>query len=469
MHDPCIDRRETTGLGERADALERFQNNRFGIFVTWTLFSGLYERKMQAGGWGSIMQEEMRTGAIARQWDARADAFDADTWARTFKEAGARYVIFVPSHALDFALLNTRQTNYKSQRDYTGELAQACARYGLDLCIYVHLATGLLREYNHLLGRDNLAFGRVRVERGAAQDAYLDTWLTELCRQYRPRAIWLDGWTGIARAIAQTGADPLQVYDFSRIARTIHACDPDILVGNKLYLPSSTDYRVTDHLFWDNSCLAPLDNSVPSECSDVLPGNIWEAKYAEQTDFLSPSEIAEQTQLYIKRMLTAFGRGVNYALNVGPLPNGELQRVEATMLQGIGRWLAVYGETLFATRPEPVECDWGYVLRKGPYAYAHIVDTGDIGRAQGFPLDEDSPAMCRMVERARKRGAPANGRIRIERMSSLPSQACLMSDDGTGRLVAERKLPMARLEHGVEIDLAGVPLNALDTVLRLTL
>jgi hypothetical protein len=140
--------------------LNCFLDLRFGVMVSW----GIATVRSPGG-----LEEEMRTRAIGREWDRRASRFDADAWARAFKEAGARYVIFIPSHELDFSLSSTSLTDYKSTRDYTREVADACVRHGLAFGLYVHLATGMLKDCNHLLsGARRAEFGRIRLARGRA-------------------------------------------------------------------------------------------------------------------------------------------------------------------------------------------------------------------------------------------------------------------------------------------------------------
>lgn len=451
----------------REQALNKLQDLRFGIMITWILFSGMGKEKDAAGGWGALTHDEERNRELARTFSKRASRFDADEWARVFKDAGARYVVFVPSHMLDFSLSRTSLNDFNAGRDYTGELADACRKQGLVFGLYIHLATGMLYKYNGCLGRRNEVFGKARVELGEKQDAYLDAWITEQCTQYQPAFVWLDGWTGIARAIETVGADPYAVYDFKRIADTIRSCGPDILIGNKMVRPGVTDYRVTDHLFWANNCKEPLDNSFPSECSDILPGNEWMALRPEQEDFLSAEEISEQTRLYIKRMISGAGRGVNYMLNTGPLPNGELQRVEVAILEGMGAWMKQHGQTLYGTRPlVGVDVPWGYVLSKGETVYAHILDTRDIHKAKGFPLYADSPEMTDMVKRQLKSGLPEDGRLRIGPLKWTPKTARLRT--GTVGDDAGAMLPMTVEEKFVTIDVSGVSRDPVDTIIELT-
>ena len=168
-----------------------YQDGKLGIYMHWAPFSvpafqtEWYPRWMYVEG-NPVYEHHIKTWGSLNKFGYKdfipmfkGERFDADAYVRLFKEAGARYVIFIPSHELDFSLSSTSLTDYKSKRDYTREVAEACARKGLAFGLYVHLATGMLKDCNHLLsGGRRAEFGRIRVARGKEQDAYLDAWLT---------------------------------------------------------------------------------------------------------------------------------------------------------------------------------------------------------------------------------------------------------------------------------------------------
>ena len=52
----------------------------------------------------------------------------------------------------------------------------------------------------------------------------------------------------------------------------------------------------------------------------------------------------------IHYLVNAAGRNANFLLNVGPMPNGKIQQEFIDTLQQIGKWLQVYGQTIYDTR-----------------------------------------------------------------------------------------------------------------------
>ena len=64
-------------------------------------------------------------------------------------------------------------------------------------------------------------------------------------------------------------------------------------------------------------------------------------------------------------------KGGNLALNVGPQPDGRLPRGAVESLQGIGEWLAVYGDAIYGTRPcAPYKKDGIGFTQKDKVVYA---------------------------------------------------------------------------------------------------
>ena len=65
-------------------------------------------------------------------------AFDAEAWVKTFKDAGAGYVVFTTKHHDGFCMFDTRLTDYKItstpfKRDVCRELAEAWEAWGARL------------------------------------------------------------------------------------------------------------------------------------------------------------------------------------------------------------------------------------------------------------------------------------------------------------------------------------------------
>ena len=62
-------------------------------------------------------------------------------------------------------------------------------------------------------------------------------------------------------------------------------------------------------------------------------------------------------------------------LNVGPMPNGEIQPKHQSSLKAIGDWLKQNGETIYGTRKGPIPPNDDYVsTQRGKTVYVHILN-----------------------------------------------------------------------------------------------
>jgi len=63
-------------------------------------------------------------------------------------------------------------------------------------------------------------------------------------------------------------------------------------------------------------------------------------------------------------------------LNVGPMPNGEIQPEHIASLKNIGTWLKQYGTTIYGTRQGPVAPSASMVsTQKDDVVYLHLLDS----------------------------------------------------------------------------------------------
>jgi alpha-L-fucosidase len=62
-------------------------------------------------------------------------------------------------------------------------------------------------------------------------------------------------------------------------------------------------------------------------------------------------------------------------LNVGPRPDGTLDPESVKRLEGIGEWLAQFGQTIYGTRGGPIAPQsWGVTTQTPEKVYLHILD-----------------------------------------------------------------------------------------------
>jgi alpha-L-fucosidase len=109
-----------------------------------------------------------------------------------------------------------------------------------------------------------------------------------------------------------------------------------------------------------------VSHQLPLESCDTLNDswgfNIGDSKYK------SPAELE-------RKLVEAAGNNSNLLLNIGPMPNGEIQQEFVTRLTTVGEWLTKYGDSIYGTRGGPIAPgDWGVTTQKDNKIYVHVLN-----------------------------------------------------------------------------------------------
>lgn len=89
--------------------MQWFRDAKFGMFIHWGLYSLLGK-----GEWVLFNERlDMKKYAALSQ-DFSAEAFDAEKWARTAKEAGMKYMVLTARHHDGFCLFDSKASGYNS-------------------------------------------------------------------------------------------------------------------------------------------------------------------------------------------------------------------------------------------------------------------------------------------------------------------------------------------------------------------
>ncbi|HEV2353255.1 MAG TPA: alpha-L-fucosidase, partial [Puia sp.] len=149
-------------------------------------------------------------------------------------------------------------------------------------------------------------------------------------------------------------------------------------------------------------------SALPLETCATI-NNSWGFNITD-TSYKTPAQI-------VSLLVKSAGHGGNLLLNIGPMPNGEIQPEFVDRLHWTGRWMAKYGESIYHTtggylKPQP----WGCLTAKKERLYVHVLqpDAGTIRLAQ-FPYKKAGKAWLL------KNGAPV---------------AITLTTDGTAELAA---------------------------------
>jgi alpha-L-fucosidase len=334
-------------LAATPDAMQWWREARFGLFIHW----GPVSIKGTEIGWsrGGPRRGTGGTGEIPLDVydnlykEFNPTKFDARQWVAVAKDAGMKYLVFTSKHHDGFSEFDSKLTDYKVtnspfKRDVAKELADACHASGLRLGWYYSPVDWHHPDY--------------RTPTHARYVEYLHGQIRELLSNYgKVDILWFDGLGGSAR--------DWDAENLFRIARTLQ---PAILINNRAGLaadfdtPEQTIGRFQTRRAWE-SCITIC--------------NQWAWK---------PGDAMKSLKECLQTLVRCAGGDGNLLFNVGPMPTGEIEPRQVERLKEMGRWLARYGETIYATRGGPWRPGpWGAATCKGNTAYLHIMRWEDGG------------------------------------------------------------------------------------------
>lgn len=331
----------------RTAARRWFREARYGLFMHYGLYSLLGRHE-----WVQF-REQIPVAEYARLADDfTAAAFDAEAICSLAVDAGMGYVNLTTRHHDSFSLFATAQSDFHSVatpagRDLIAELAAACQRHGLGLCLYYSHA----RDWRHPHAPNNDEWGgNARPFYAPPEPSYaygeehdLDRYLdfvtaqvTELLTGYGPvAAIWLDG-------IAVPASGDHERFRCAELYDHIRACQPQVLVSYKQGLLGSEDFFAPEHRVPDpgddagrQGQLATHRDKPVEICTTLTPGS-W--------GYLAQATGSHKKADAVWEELRAAGRsGANLLLNTGPLPDGSLDAEDVETLKRVGERLRQEG------------------------------------------------------------------------------------------------------------------------------
>lgn len=311
----------------RAAATEWLRQAGFGLFLHYGLYS-LLERHE----WVQL-REKIPVAEYAKLKDRfTAAKFNANAIADLALSAGMHYVNITTRHHDSFCLFRTKMTDFNSvnspaKRDLVGELADACARKGLGLCLYYSHG----RDWKHPHAPNNDVWkGNARPEYDPPEPAYaygadhdlqkyldfMTAQITELLTNYGPiAAIWLDG-------IAVPLSGDRAKFRCQELYDHIHKLQPQVLISYKQGLLGTEDFFAPEHK------AVPAASGKPMEICTTLQKGSW--GYSKAAPHLTADEAWE-------RLVAARSSGANLLLNTGPLGDGSIHEGDAATLREMGR------------------------------------------------------------------------------------------------------------------------------------
>lgn len=343
-----------------------FEASRFGVFIHWGVYSVM--------GDGEWVMNDQKMGlseyALLPKFFNPVD-FNAQNWAKLFKASGAKYITFTTRHHDSFSMWDSKMSDYNVvkatpfKRDIVKELVEACRAEGIKVMFYYSLLDWKRDEYlpagrtgTELPGRDP-AKGD-----WAKYIAFMKGQLTELLTQYgRIDGIWFDGhWD-------KKDAN----WHYDELYSHIHNLQPQCLIGNNHHIApiEGEDFQMFERdLPGQNVTGYGTDASHVGELPKEVCGTI-----AGSWGFNIKDRQQKSFQEVLSYLVKAAGYGSNLLLNVGPMPNGEIQDYQQERLLQLGEWLKLYGESIYGTQGGFITPTDDYALtKKGNIIYLHVLN-----------------------------------------------------------------------------------------------
>lgn len=397
----------------RDERLAWWREARFGMFVHWGVYSALGNeyKGRKGGGYAEHIQRVLKIPIPEYRQEVAGifnpTNFNADEWIRAAKHAGMGYFVITSKHHDGFAMWPSEVHDYNLtnctpfKRDVMMELRDACKKHGVKFGFYYSHAfdwgtsngPGNDWEFDNP-GGDKLLGGRnwweTRPEFLPKAREYVDTksipQLQELVKRYDPDIFWFD--------------TPSKLPDSEnlRIMKAVRAASARVVINGRL-VRGLGDYAST----------ADRPAEFPPQDGDWEGIPTTNESYAWSKTDHSHKPISHFIQLIVK----AAARGGNTLMNIGPMGDGRIDPKDMAILEGIGTWWKVNGESIRGTErtPLPVQA-WGESTRRGNTLYLHVFNWPKDGKLVVGGLKSD-------VKKAYLLADPKRAALKVTRANPL--------------------------------------------------
>jgi len=329
-----------------------YDEAKFGIFIHWGVFSvpsfgvssggasgewfwadwqlynePAYVEYMAANYAPGFSYPEFAPGFTAEFWNPGA-------WAELFAAAGAKYVVLTSKHHEGFTnwpsatSWNWNAGSTGPHRDLVGNLTAAVKGAGLHMGLY----HSLFEWFNPLYLADKAA--------NFTTDAFVAgktmPELYDLVNTYEPDVVWSDGdWEA-----------PDSYWNSTEFLAWLYNSSPvrDTVVVNDRWGAGDTCVNGGFFTCTDRYNPGSLQNHKWENALTVDQFSWGYRRNANYSDYLTVPALLTQ-------LVSTVACGGNMLLNVGPAHDGTIDAIFVDRLLGMGAWLAVNGDAIYATTP----------------------------------------------------------------------------------------------------------------------
>jgi len=341
----------------RDSRMQWWRQARFGMFIHWGVYS-----VPARGEW--VMYNEKIPVEDYEKFPPLFNPvkFNATEWVNIAKAAGMKYIVITSKHHDGFGMWDSKVSPYNVvaatpfKRDVLKELSEACRAQGVKICFYHSIM-----DWHHKDAKGK-SFPSYR-------DNYLKPQLEELLKNYGPLGVlWFDGeW--IPEWTEGEGRD---------LYNQLRAIQPDLIINNRVGKGRMGMAGLSKNPEFVGDFGTP-EQEIPAS---GLEGIDWESCMTmnDHWGYAAKDSNWKSVKELIRDLVEIASKGGNFLLNVGPQPNGEFPRESVERLAGIGKWMNLYGESVYGTESSPLlSIPWGRCTKKltaegKTLLYLHVFD-----------------------------------------------------------------------------------------------
>ena len=311
---------------------EWFPEAKLGIFLHW----GMYSVDGVTESW-SFFNGTVPYDKYLKQLDGfTADKYDADEWAKLFKDAGATYAVLTTKHHDGLALWDTKANDFSvvhktpAGRDLITPYVEALRRHGLKVGLYYSHLDWSHPDYASLAHPQNdpkanpfaYSMDGDHPDRWQNFLKFHRTQIRELCEQFNPDLLWFDGdWERSA-----------EQWDMKGLRDEIHAMCPNVVINSRM--------------------VGYGDYATPEQALPILrPEGPWEfcVTVNDNWGYVNGDHNHKSPKQIIYMFLECIANGGNLLLDIGPYADGSQQPEQVERLHALGEWIDRNREAVFGT------------------------------------------------------------------------------------------------------------------------
>ena len=332
---------------EKAERLEWWQNDRFGMFIHWGSYAlaGRHEWVKK--------RERISDDEYQKYFDNfNPDLYNPSEWAKMAKKAGMKYAVITSKHHEGFTLFDSKFTDYKVtntpyQRDALKEWVNAFRAEGLKIGFYYSLidwhhpeytidrvhpqSAGTQEEYDKLNKDRDMGLYR----------EYLKNQVREILTNYgKIDILWLDySFPG------KFGKDH-DDWGSVELMKMVRELQPEIIVNDRADLK---DYAGG----WDFT--TPEQFKVPEWPTYEGKKIPWETcqTFSGSWGYYRDEYTWKDTKQLLVLLIESVSKGGNLLLNVGPTGRGTIDYRAENALNSMGAWMKFNSRSIYGCTEAP--------------------------------------------------------------------------------------------------------------------